>query len=78
MMIVNCQSSQYNKNMKPPRANASVLATFLVLILITGVIYVFWQKNQPPLPAPGTVIDSTVSLPSSLGGEPEPTPTPEP
>lgn len=70
--------------MKPPHANASVIATFLVLILVAGVIYVFWQKTQPPLPAPGTVInsvvsppesviDSTLAIPGSLSGEPEAT-----
>lgn len=64
--------------MKPPRANASVIATFLVLVLIAGVIYVFWQKNQPPLPSSGTVIDSTMSLPGSLSGESGTTPIPEP
>jgi len=64
--------------MKPSRANASVFATFLVLVLIAGAIYVFWQKTQPTLPTPGTVINYTVSMPSSLGGEPETTPIPEP
>lgn len=90
MSIVNCQLWRYNRrNMKPPRANASVLATFLVLIVIAGAIYVFWQKTQSPIPAPETVInsivsppksviDSTLSIPNSLDNESEPTPEPTP
>ncbi|MFA5843050.1 MAG: hypothetical protein WC882_05305 [Candidatus Gracilibacteria bacterium] len=50
--------------MKPPRANASVFATFLILALIAGAIYMFWQKNNPTLPTPDTIIESeTVPTP---------------
>ncbi|HCW32813.1 MAG: hypothetical protein UT55_C0022G0007 [Candidatus Peregrinibacteria bacterium GW2011_GWE2_39_6] len=31
--------------MNPSRTNSSLVAVFFILLVITGVIYLFWQNN---------------------------------